>query len=158
MSLAHNGMIRGLNSIYIQAPNIPKNDTKSINDFLTYCQCWNESMHHHHDMEEQGFFPSIERLSGVKGLMAQNYEQHKAFTPGFEEFDKYVRATRPSEFDGMRVRQLVEVFAEPLVKHLHDEIDTLRALNKYDGKEVREAYKRFEKSMMATDNVSSIKP
>ena len=111
-------------------------------------------MHHHHDMEEQGFFPSIERLSGVEGLMAQNYEQHKAFTPGFEDFDKYVRSTNPSEYDGMMVRQLVEAFAEPLTKHLHEEIDTLRALNKYDSKEVREAYKRFEKSMMSTDNVT----
>lgn len=156
MSLAHNGMIRGLNSIYIQAPNLPKHDHKTVADFLTYCQCWSESMHHHHDMEEQEFFPSIERLSGVQGLMARNYEQHKAFTPGFEEFHAYARDTSPKDYDGQKVQTLVEGFAEPLTQHLHDEIESLRALSEYDSKEVREAYKRLEKLLMDTDNVKSI--
>ena len=111
-------------------------------------------MHHHHDAEEKAFFPDIESISGVGGLMESNVEQHRAFTPGFEAFERYCRIVKPEEFDGKKLRSLVEGYAEPLVKHLHDEIETLRALGKYDSGRVREAYQRFEKSLMATDNVS----
>ena len=153
MALAHNGIIRGLNSIFLQAPHIPRPDLVAVRDFLTYCQCWCESMHHHHDAEEAVFFPSIEQISGVKGLMERNVEQHRAFTPGFEQFQEYVRTCAPKDYDGEKLRSLVEAFAEPLTRHLYDEIETLRALDVYDSECIRQAYQRFEKSLMATDNV-----
>jgi len=155
MSLAHNGIIRGLNSIYLQAPYLPPGDAFTARDFLTYCQSWSESMHHHHDAEEKTFFPDIESISSVEGLMKSNVEQHRAFTPGFETFEAYCRSCAPQDFDGQKLRSLVEGFAEPLVQHLHDEIQTLRALNKYDSTRILQAYRRLEKSLMATDNVSS---
>jgi hemerythrin-like domain-containing protein len=153
MALAHNGMIRGLNSIYLQAPLIPSSDITTVRDFLTYCQCWCESMHHHHDSEEEVFFPTIERISGIQGLMADNVEQHRAFTPGFHAFQEYAQTCAPKDYDGAKLRSLIESFAGPLTKHLHDEIETLRALDKYDSMQVRQAYKQFEKMMMETDNV-----
>jgi hemerythrin-like domain-containing protein len=156
MALAHNGIIRGLNSIYLQATNIPREDLTTVQDFLTYCQCWCESMHHHHDAEEQEFFPNIERISGVQGLMRRNVEQHQEFTPGFDLFQTYAQTCPVKEHDGQKIKNLIEGFAEPLTRHLHDEIDTLRALDKYDSEAVRQAYKRLEKILMDTDNVSSI--
>jgi hemerythrin-like domain-containing protein len=154
MSLAHNGIIRGLNSIYLQAPHLPPKDVAIVRDFLTYCQCWSESMHHHHDAEEKVFFPEIESISGIKGLMAHNVEQHRAFTPGFQEFEAYCRSCKPAEYDGLELRALVERFAEPLTQHLYDEIESLRALDKYNSTRVRQAYQRLEKSLTDTDNVS----
>lgn len=156
MALAHNGILRGLNSIYLQATHIPREDVGTVRDFLTYCQCWGESMHHHHDAEEGIFFPSIEQISGVQGIMERNIEQHRAFTPGFDRFQQYCRTCLPKDYDGQRIRSLIEAFAEPLTQHLHDEIETLRGLDKYDSERIRQAYKRFEKRMMATDNVSQI--
>ena len=113
-------------------------------------------MQHHHDAEEQTFFPKIEEVSGVKGLMDHNVEQHKAFTPGLEVFHEYAKTCTPKDYDGQKLRSLVEGFADPLTQHLHDEIDTLRALDKYDSEKVRQAYKQLEKILMATDNVSDI--
>lgn len=153
MALAHNGILRGLNSIYIQAPHIPRDDLVAIKDFLIYCQCWSESMHHHHDCEEEIFFPSIVQIAGVQDIMDRNIEQHRSFTPGFDLFQEYARTCLPKDYDGAKLRSLVEGFAEPLTRHLHDEIDTLRALDAYDSERVRQAYKRLEKSLMATDNV-----
>ncbi|KAK7897638.1 hypothetical protein LTR67_004267 [Exophiala xenobiotica] len=153
MALAHNGILRGLNSIFLQATHIPPGDLDAIRDFLTYCQCWCESMHHHHDAEEKIFFPSIERISEVPGLMERNIEQHRAFTPGFDLFQDYSRICLPQDYDGRKIRGLIEDFAEPLTRHLHDEIETLRALDKYDSKAIRQAYQRLEKSLMDTDNV-----
>jgi hypothetical protein len=155
MALAHNGILRGLNSIYLQATHIPREALDVIEDFLTYCQCWCESMHHHHDAEEKEFFPSIELISGVQGIMERNVEQHRAFTPGFDLFQEYSRTCPPEEYQGEKIKSLIEAFAEPLAQHLHDEIDTLRALDVYDSEGIRKAYKRFEKMLMATDNVRS---
>ncbi|KAL8785858.1 MAG: hypothetical protein Q9195_008453 [Heterodermia aff. obscurata] len=152
MALAHNGILRGLNSIYLQATHIPREDLGTTRDFLTYCQCWGESMHHHHDAEEEVFFPSIEVISGVQGIMEHNIEQHRAFTPGFDLFQEYSRTCLPKDYDGQKIKSLIEGFAGPLTQHLHDEIGTLRDLDKYDSERIRKAYKRLEKSLMATDN------
>ena len=153
MALAHNGILRGLNAIYLQATHIPREDPDAIRDFLTYCQCWCESMHHHHEAEETIFFPSIELITDVREIMERNVEQHRAFTPGLNLFQEYARTCLPNDYDGQQVRSLIESFAEPLTRHLHDEIETLRALDVYDSGRIRQAYQRFEKSLMATDNV-----
>ncbi len=156
MALAHNGILRGLNSIYLQAPHIAREDLDAIRDFLIYCQCWCESMHHHHDVEEKDFFPSIELLTDVQGIMERNIEQHRAFTPGFDLFHEYSRTCLPEDYDGRKIRSLIEDYAEPLTRHLHDEIETLRALDKYDSGRIYQAYKRSEKILTATDNVRRI--
>jgi hypothetical protein len=110
-------------------------------------------MHHHHDAEEKVFFPSIELISDVQGIMERNIQQHRAFTPGFDLFQEYSRTCLPENYDGQKIRNLIEGFAEPLTRHLHDEIETLRALDTYDSGRIRQAYRRLEKSLMATDNV-----
>ncbi|PNS19912.1 cysteine-tRNA ligase [Sphaceloma murrayae] len=81
MTQAHNGMIRGLDSIHHHSVLLSSPPTVRA-DFLSYCQCWCESMHHHYEAEGEGFFSSVEWLSGVQGLMERNVEQHQAFTPG----------------------------------------------------------------------------
>ena len=85
--------------------------------------------------------------------MERNIEQHRAFTPGFDLFQEYSRICLPKDYDGQKIRSLIEDFAEPLTRHLHDEIETLRALDVYDSGRIRQAYQRLEKSLMATDNV-----
>lgn len=110
-------------------------------------------MHHHHDAEEKDFFPGIERISEVQGIMDRNIEQHRAFTPGFDRFQEHSRTCLPEDYDGRKIRSLIEAFAEPLTQHLHEEIQTLRDLDMYDSGRIRQAYRRLEKSLMATDNV-----
>jgi predicted xylose isomerase-like sugar epimerase len=86
MALAHNGIIRRLDSIYLQASNLPAEAVTVVRDLLIDCQCWSESMHHHHDAEEAIFFPDIEKITKITGVMEQNIEQHRVFTPGFDKF------------------------------------------------------------------------
>jgi hypothetical protein len=92
----------------------------------------------------------------VKGLMERNIEQHRAFTPGFEAFHAYAKECSVQDFDGGKVRSLVEGFAEPLTKHLREEIETLKELKTYESEKVKQAYKAFEKRLMDTDNVYPI--
>ena len=66
---------------------------------------------------------------------------------------EYAKTCRAEDFDGQEIRRLVEGFAEELSKHLHEEIGTLRGLVSYDSARIRQAYQRFEKALMDTDNV-----
>ena len=73
MALIHNVIIRGINSIYLQAPNIKlEND---IEDFLTYMYSWSLLVHIHHDNEEATMFPLLEKYIGV-----DNYSQYSRCT------------------------------------------------------------------------------
>ncbi|KAF2640053.1 hypothetical protein P280DRAFT_480549 [Massarina eburnea CBS 473.64] len=89
----------------------------------------------------------------VKGLMQRNVEQHQAFTPGLEKFHEYTKTCAPKNYDSGKIRELVEGFAEPLTRHLHDEIETLRALNQCDNGRVMQAYATLEKLTGDTDDV-----
>src|SRR4051794_33719179 len=74
MALSHNVFIRGLNSIYLQAPNLQPEDHS---DFINYCKCWCAVLNNHHRMEEATVFPLIEELTNEKGIMDVNVEQHR---------------------------------------------------------------------------------
>lgn len=85
--------------------------------------------------------------------MARNVEQHRAFAAGSEQFEAY--CTCEAEVcDEVRVRvvALIEGTVESLVRHLWDEVETLRALEKYESVRLREAYWRLEKALMVTGN------
>ena len=57
-------------------------------------------MHYYHDAEETVFFPSVELVCDVRGIIERNVEQHRAFGLGFDRFWEYVRSCVPGEYDG----------------------------------------------------------
>jgi hypothetical protein len=78
MALAHNVFIRGLNSIYLQAPHIKPSEAPS---FISYSLCLYESLNAHHEMEETVLFPGIEEKTGEKGIMDMDIKQHRMLPP-----------------------------------------------------------------------------
>ena len=155
MCLAHNLLTRWLNSIYLQAPHVQTPTDKS--DFIIYAQVWHESIHHHHSMEEAYFFPWIETYSGEKGIMDKNVEQHEAFHAGLAEFGEYVNKVTVEEFDGMKLRGIVDRFGEKLVLHLREEIVTLMGLERFGGEKLRKSWADLEVKVQEeiSDKVSS---
>jgi len=133
MACVHNMMIRGINSIYLQAPHITQKDEQS---FLNYAMQWYALLHVHHTGEETTFFPAVEELAGEKGIMEANVEQHHAFEAGLEAFVAYIRdaIAKKEKYDGKRIVALIDAFAEPLRDHLADEIPTILGLRKYGDK------------------------
>jgi hemerythrin-like domain-containing protein len=75
MALGHNVLIRGLNSIYLQAPHVVPQDYAH---FISYALCWAEVLDAHHEIEETSLFPAIERITGEVGVMEKNIEQHRS--------------------------------------------------------------------------------
>lgn len=157
MVLVHNMIIRGLNSIYIQAPNIRK--SQDVQDFLTYMYSWALLVHMHHDNEEAVIFPLLEKSIEVDGFMEKNVDQHHLFGPGLTAFDDYIKSCRAGEtrFDGTKVQTIIDSFASIFIEHLNDEIPTLLALEKYEEKIDWKAFEAvvLEKAVKKGDPVSS---
>ena len=134
MTHVHNTLIRGLNSIYLQAPHV--SSSADIRDLLFFCAAWVKMVEHHHDTEETTLFPAIEEFTKTPGFMEGNKEQHLAFTPGLDRFLKYAQATNPEAYDWHTLKDIIDSFTPSLMKHLVDEIDTLLGLERYDSKEL----------------------
>lgn len=153
MALAHNLLLRNLNAIYLQATGVRQ--PADIADFLTMCQIWWETVHHHHSMEEEYLFPLIEEYTGEKGIMETNVKQHAAFEAGVERFRTYVFETKPEGYDGGMVKEIVDGFGPVLTTHLTEEIGSLLALDRFGGEKLEKCYKQLEAKIMAsiTDKV-----
>lgn len=147
MALAHNMFLRLLNAIYLQCTHLTS--PADIADLLTLCQAFYSAIHHHHAMEELHFFPAIEKYSGQVGLMDVNVGQHQAFERELEGFRGYVFGVKPEEYDGEKLREVVEKLAGPLGLHLREEIGTLLALEKFGEKELLKAWADLEKAVFA---------
>jgi hemerythrin-like domain-containing protein len=133
MALIHTTFIRALNAIYLQAPHVTAKDQQSFCQYIAHlCQF----LQVHHDGEEAVLFLEIEKLSGERGLMTANVEQHHAFHDGLQSFSVYVQAclSGKEKYDGRKIVSMIDGFGTALVRHLHDEIQTLLALSKYGDK------------------------
>ncbi|PPQ66566.1 hypothetical protein CVT24_007130 [Panaeolus cyanescens] len=133
MSLIHNVFIRGLNSMWHNAPRVKSEHEAS---FVGYCLSWVWLMHDHHEGEETIIFPFLE----TKFPMQHNVDAHHEFLDGLNNFEAYMKRVQNKEeaYDGAKVRTLLDSFADVLVKHLQDEIETLTPdhMKEYDVNEL----------------------
>jgi hemerythrin-like domain-containing protein len=147
MTLAHNLILRGLNSIYLQADNISQSE--DISDFLHYCKAWYLTIHHHHEGEEKYLFPAIAEYTGEKDIMDTNIAQHEVFDEGVEGLNEYLENATPETYDGKLVKSKIEGFAPALQTHLREEIATLLNLEKYGGKNLAKSWAYLHKKVFA---------
>jgi hemerythrin-like domain-containing protein len=152
MANAHNGMLRALNSIYQQCIFIE--EPNDIKDLLLYTTFWCDWIHEHHEGEETFFFPQVETITGVAGLMEVNVAQHHTFITGLKELHRYAKETTAETYDGMRLRTIIDGFGGKLTTHLTDEIQTLLGLKTYDGPRLRKGYMKFDAEMRKGDKAS----
>jgi len=109
--------------------NSVSRDTLSVSASLFICIMWGYSpeiaIPGAYLQEEKFFFPECEKRS--PGSMVDNVEQHHLFQQGLETLKEYCIEVQqsPSTYHGTKVVEMVEAFAAPFVRHLHDEIDTL---------------------------------
>jgi hypothetical protein len=86
MVCIHNTIIRGLNSMYKQAPNLSPSDYKP---FIGFSMTWYKIVHHHHLNEEEHFFKGLDASFGPE-VMNESLEEHHAFYEGLEMFGLYL--------------------------------------------------------------------
>lgn len=73
MAHIHNSILRGYNSIYLQAPHITDEDKP---DFIGYAQTWFRFVKSHHDDEENELFAAVEEVVGTKGIFDETHREH----------------------------------------------------------------------------------
>jgi hypothetical protein len=85
----------------------------------------------HHDGEEKHLFPVLQARLGAE-VMADALHEHEAFHDGFERFAAYLDSLQGQEdkFDGQVLIQIMDEFADAIVRHLHNEIPALLDLEK----------------------------
>ncbi|KAK6082503.1 tripeptidyl peptidase sed3 [Seiridium cupressi] len=126
MAFVHNGMIRGLYAIHLQANHI---STADVPDFLFFVATWSDWVLDHHSLETN-MFPSFEAIAGIKpGHLSQNVEQHHLFSGRLESLRKSVTGISPAEYDGKKVCELLDGSVHHFRQHLVDEIETLWSLD-----------------------------
>jgi hemerythrin-like domain-containing protein len=128
MAQTHNTFFRALNSIYQTSISI-RAGTQEASDFLSYCRIVYEFIHSHQCHEESFFFPTIERETGISGLMDENIAQHKAMDSGLEAFRSYAEKTPSSSYSGVTLRSIIDSFAPAFESHNHAEISTILSLH-----------------------------
>ncbi|PNP56394.1 hypothetical protein THARTR1_03550 [Trichoderma harzianum] len=135
MITVHNCLIRGINSVYLQCINVERSPA-SVPAFIRYANAWGHILHEHHTTEEKWFFPEIEAITGEKGIMDVNIEQHHAFEDGLKEYHAHLESAESGTgtYDGAKLKNIIDSFMPVLRQHLQDEIFTLKAFDKYKDK------------------------
>jgi hemerythrin-like domain-containing protein len=73
MAHIHNAVLRGYNSIYLQAPYVKDGDKSA---FIGYALTWFRFVKSHHDDEEMELFPKVEEQLGNKNIWKETHEEH----------------------------------------------------------------------------------
>lgn len=73
MALLHNAILRGFNSIYLQAEHVKPQD---YSNFISYSLVWAKFVQKHHDDEEGELFPKVEEVVGKPGALDKSREEH----------------------------------------------------------------------------------
>jgi hemerythrin-like domain-containing protein len=138
MIMVHNVLLRAINAVYLQCINVESspNAAADTRDLARYAKLWCDTVHIHHAGEEKMTFPEIGQLTGVKGIMDDNIEQHRQFHEGLDRMEAYLASVEKGEaaYEGQKLRAIIDSFMPVLAKHLHEEIGTLLALDKYEDK------------------------
>lgn len=73
MALVHNALIRGFNSVVVQAPHVGAADAR---DFVAYARTWVKFLRGHHDDEEAVLFPQMALMLRDDELWGDMHQEH----------------------------------------------------------------------------------
>ncbi|KAI5272468.1 hypothetical protein E4T47_04356 [Aureobasidium subglaciale] len=123
MALLHNAILRGFNTIYLQAPHV---QPANYHAFIGYSLTWYRFVKSHHDDEEAELFPKVDDILKEKGIWDKTHQEHKTFLEGLTNFhDHLTNLPSPASFDGNKLVDIMDSFHRPFEHHFHHEIDTI---------------------------------
>jgi len=138
MSLLHNSLLRTLNLIYNQAPHI--SSAADTRPFLALIKHWHDELQQHLKIEEEIFFPLLEKATGVKGIMENIVDERFYFEIGVEALGRYAVETDVQGYDGFEVQALIDDFGKMLIEHFAEEVEALEGLGGCDDGKLRRAW------------------
>lgn len=163
MAGAHAMLMNGLLSVYEKSSSVPEG---KVQLFVEYALQWVAALEHHHDWEENLYYPLFAPKFNTDTIVAE----HETFHAGVETVRDYLVSCLPAgttwgysqtagpheqqKFDGAHLRTLIDAFVTALSTHLHQEIgyldpEKLRAsgLTEAEVKHIAEVTEKHMKSM-----------
>ncbi|KND91116.1 hypothetical protein TOPH_04249, partial [Tolypocladium ophioglossoides CBS 100239] len=126
MALLHNSLIRGYNSIVLQAPHVREEDKA---DFAGYSKTWVRFIKSHHDDEEDVLFPEMKSMLNDQHVWGDSYKEHESFLDGLKELESYLCALpNASAWTAGALLERMDSFRKPLEHHLHHEVSVMAAM------------------------------
>jgi hypothetical protein len=156
MCHVHNLIIRGMNSIYLQAPYIKQ--LTDVADLFFYTKCLIACINAHHDGEEKYLFPGLVAYTGDPNIMSVNQVQHTAFHSGLKQLLEYCTSISPAAYEHTKFQAIIDSFATPLYEHLSEEIGTILALKNIPEKELKPLWKKAEQHIMDVGSFDEMFP
>lgn len=90
--------------------------------------------------EEESFFPLLRELTGDLTFCDVETREHEAFDSGANKWKDYVYNVKKEEYDGNKLKAIIEEFGPPLHHHLNAEIGWLLSMYKYDSEKCKKAF------------------
>lgn len=148
MAHAHNLFLRGLNSVYLQAPMVKQK--QDVEDLFIFCRAWIIGVKHHHGIEETKLFPAIEEITRYQSTCEKERAQHKIIHDGLNLLERYLTETAPEKYRWEDLQSVFNTFVPTLHAHLNEEIQILLSLENIQDKEgLIEIWKQTEDAAKA---------
>lgn len=112
----YNAMLRGINSLFLQAPFITA--LGDIVDFLFLAQSWAGWVRQHRDHLRTRMYPCFEEVLAEPGALTANLEETESFLPALEDLASYAAQARdrPETYDAAKLLRIIEDLA-PRLRH-----------------------------------------
>lgn len=127
MSYFHNSHKRTFNRSYEHADDYAEQG-QSLKSFLR--ESYNLVIHlgNHHSIEESYIFPLLARKHPAFRDNAEHRLSHKAIHDGLDRYGSFLREAMADEskYSPEKLREILDSFREPLMRHLDDEVRDLQ--------------------------------
>ncbi|PHH87459.1 hypothetical protein CDD83_8851 [Cordyceps sp. RAO-2017] len=138
MALLHNSLIRGYNSVCLQAPHVRGADKA---DFLGYIRTWLRFVRSHHDDEEDVLFPELRAMLGDDAVWGEVPEEHETLVVRLDELGSYLGSlSNASALAPDALLRLMDGLREPLEHHLHHEVAVMAGMATHANAPVRGSF------------------
>lgn len=121
----YNAMLRGINSLFLQAPFVTA--LVDIVDFLFLAQSWAGWVRQHRDHLKTRMYPCFEEVLGKPGALAVNLEETETFLPALEDLAGYSAQARdkPETYDAAKLLRIVEDLAPRLHHYFRAQVTVM---------------------------------
>lgn len=107
-------MLRGINSLFLQAPFLTA--LGDVVDFLFLAQSWAGWVRQHHDHLRTRMYPQFEAVLGKPGALITRLEETESFLPALEGLARYAAQARdqPETYEAAELLPIIEDLAPRL--------------------------------------------
>lgn len=129
----YNAMLRGINSLSLQAPFVTA--LADIVDFLFLAQSWAGWVRQHCDHLRTRVYPRFEEILGKPGALAAQLEETEFFLPALEDFASYAAQARdrPETYNATELLRIVEDLAPRLHHYFGAQIAAMMGMTTLCG-------------------------